>query len=52
MELAPIGTIERPFVCGVSVGGLMCGTSIESIESIRSIESVDSVESIESRKSV
>ena len=23
----------RPFVCGVNVGGLLCGTSIESIES-------------------
>ena len=49
---APIGTVVFPFVCGVNVGGLLCGTSIESIESIISIESVDSVESIESRKSV
>ena len=33
------------FVCGVNVGGLLCGTSIEFIESAKSIESTESVES-------
>ena len=48
----------RPFVCGVNVGGLLCGTSIESIESVKSIESIeslecsDSIESIESIQSI
>ena len=32
---------------GVSVGGLLCGTSTESIESLKSIESIKSAESIE-----
>ena len=49
-----------PFVCGVDVGGLLCGTSIESIESIKSIESREPVEpsdsvnikSIESTQSI
>ena len=49
---APIGTIARPFVCGVNVGGLLCGTSIESIESIKSIESIESVESSDSIESI
>ena len=31
----------------MNVGGLLCGTSIESIESIKSIESIESVESSE-----
>ena len=45
-------------MCGVNVGGLLCGTSIESIESIKSIESIeseessDSIESIESIQSI
>ncbi len=42
----------RPFVCGVNVGGLLCGTSIESIESIKSIESIESVESSGSIESI
>ena len=42
----------RPFVCGVNVGGLLCGTSIESIESIKSIESIESVESSDSIDSI
>ena len=43
---APIddGTVVFPFVCGVNVGGLLCGTNIESIESIKSVESIESVE--------
>ena len=46
------------FVRGVNVGGLLCGTSIESIgskisiESIESAESSDSIESIESIQSI
>ena len=39
-------------MCGVSSGGLLCGTSIESIESIKSIESMKSIESIESVDSI
>ena len=39
-------------VCGVNVGGLLCGTSIESIESIKSIESIESVESSDSIESI
>ena len=35
-------------MCGVNVGGLLCGTSIEFIESIKSLESVESVESSDS----
>ena len=49
---APIGTVVFPFVCGVNVGGLLCGTSIESIESIKSIESIESVESSDSIESI
>ena len=54
---APIDTVvcarsARPFVCGVNVGGLLCGTSIESIESIKSIESIESVESSDSIESI
>ena len=49
---APIGTVVFPFVCGVNVGGLLCGTSIESIESINSIESIESVESSDSIESI
>ena len=47
-----IGTVVFPFVCGVNVGGLLCGTSIESIESIKSIESIESVESSDSIESI
>ena len=43
---------ERPFVCGVNVGGLLCGTSIESIESKESIKSKESIESVESSDSI
>ena len=39
-------------MCGVNVGGLLCGTSIESIESIKSIESIESVESSDSIESI
>ena len=39
-------------MCGVNVGGLLCGTSIESIESIKSIESIESVESSDSIESL
>ena len=39
-------------MCGVNVGGLLCGTSIESIESIKSIESIESVESSNSIESI
>ena len=49
---APIGTFVFPFVCGVNVGGLLCGTSIESIESIESIKSIESIESVESSDSI
>ena len=38
-----------PFLCGVNVGGLLCGTSIESIESVNSEESIESVESSDYR---
>ena len=48
----PIGTVVFPFVCGVNVGGLLCGTSIESIESMKSIESIESVESSDSTESI
>ena len=48
----PIGTVVFPFVCGVNVGGLLCGTSIESIESIKSLESIESVESSDSIESI
>ncbi len=51
-DAAPIGTVVFPFVCGVNVGGLLCGTSIESIESIKSIESIESVESSDSIESI
>ena len=47
-----IGSVVFPFVCGVNVGGLLCGTSIESIESIKSIESIESVESSDSIESI
>ena len=36
----------------MNVGGLLCGTSIESIESIKSIESIESVESSDSIESI
>ena len=39
-------------MCGVNVGGLLCGTSIESRESIRSIESIESVKSSYSTESI
>ena len=42
----------RPFVCGVNVGDLLCGTSIASIESIESIKSIESIESVESSDSI
>ena len=49
----PPSVLSRvPFVCGVNVGGLLCGTSIESIESIKSIESMESVESSDSLESI
>ena len=43
---APPPTVlsNAPFVCGVNVGGLLFGTSIEYIESIKSIESIESVQ--------
>ena len=41
-----------PFVCGVNVGDLLCGTSIASIESIESIKSIESIESVESSDSI
>ena len=37
---------RAPFVCGVNVGDILCGTSIASIESIESIESKESSDSI------
>ena len=43
---------RAPFVCCVNVGGLLCGTSIESIESINFIESIESVESSDSIESI
>ena len=52
LRARPIGTVVFPFVCGVNVGGLLCGTSIESIESIKSIESIESVESSDSIESI
>ena len=51
LRARPIGIVVVPFVCGVNVGDLLCGTRIafiESIESTKSIESIESVESIES----
>ena len=45
----PIGTVvgaceaRAPFVCGVNVGDLLCGTSIASIESVESIKSIESI---------
>ena len=39
-------------MCAVNVGGLLCGTSIESIETIKSIESIESVESSDSIASI
>ena len=39
-------------MCGVNVGGLLCGTSIESIESIESMNSLESIESAESSESI
>ena len=36
-------------MCGVTAGGFLCGTSIESIESINFIESIESVESSDYR---
>ena len=39
-------------MCGVNVGGLLCGMSIQSIEFIKSIESKESVESPDSIESV
>ena len=50
--LPPSVLSAQPFVCGVNVGGLLCGTSIESIESIKSIESIESVESSDSIESI
>ena len=55
LRARPIGIVVVPFVCGVNVGDLLCGTSIASIESIKSIESTESVESsdsIESEESI
>ena len=43
---------RAPFVCGVNVGDLLCGTSIASIESIESIKSIESIESVESSDSI
>ena len=48
----PIDTVACPFVCGVNVGDLLCGTSIASIESIESIKSIESIESVESSDSI
>ena len=48
----PLVLSRVPFVCGVNVGGLLCGTSIESIESIKSLESIESAESSESIESI
>ena len=50
-----IVVVVVPFVCGVNVGDLLCGTSIASIESIESIKSIDSIEcfnSIISKESI
>ena len=55
LRARPIGIVVVPFVCGVNVGDLLCGTSIasiQSIESIKSIESIESVESSDSRESI
>ena len=41
-----------PFVCGVNVGDLLCGTSIASVQSIESIKSIESIESVESSDSI
>ena len=48
----PIGIVVVPFVCGVNVGDLLCGTSIASIESIESIKSIEPIESVESSDSI
>ena len=48
----PIGIVVVPFVCGVNVGDLLCGTSIASIQSIESIKSIESIESVESSDSI
>ena len=52
LRARPIGTVVFPFLCGVNVGGLLCGTSIESMESMKSIESIESVESSDSTESI
>ena len=52
LRARPIGTVVFPFVCGVNVGDLLCGTSIASIESIESIKSIESIESVESSDSI
>ena len=52
LRARPIGIVVVPFVCGVNVGDLLCGTSIASIESIESIKSIESIESVESSDSI
>ena len=42
IDARPIGIVVVPFVCGVNVGGLLCGTSLESRESIEPVESIES----------
>ena len=49
---APSVLLFFPFVCGVNVGDLLCGTSIASIQSIEAIKSVESIESVESSDSI
>ena len=44
LRARPIGTVVFPFVCGVNVGGLLCGTSIDSTDS------TDFADSIQSKK--
>ena len=52
LRARPIGIVVVPFVCGVNVGDLLCGTSIASIQSIESIKSIESIESVESSDSI
>ena len=55
LRARPLGIVVFPFVCGLNVGDLLCGTSIASIESIKSLEPIESVvssDSIESMESI
>ena len=52
LRACPIGIVAFPFLYGVNVDALLCGTSIASIGSIKSIESIESVKSSDSIESI